>query len=272
MRVKPKKRLGQNFLVDQNIRKKILSACAFNSEDSVLEIGPGRGEMTREICRQVKRVIAVEIDKALSQALRSKLSAETNLLVVNGDILKTDLGVLLRGVKGKVKVFGNIPYYITTPILERLFKSHRLIATAFLTVQKEFAQRMAAKSGSREYGALSCFVRYYSDAKVLFAIKNSSFWPRPKVDSSFIRLQMREGAGDSRQEACLFAVIHAAFGQRRKKIINSLSRLAEKEELLGLLKDCSISPDARAESLDLADFNAIASRIKKSKKILTKPQ
>ncbi len=272
MRIKPKKSLGQNFLVDKNIRLKIIEACGFSKEDIVLEIGPGSGEMTQEIAPKVKRVLAVEIDKNLCDALRRRFALGKNVTIVNGDILKTDLSPYFKRHIHRVKVFGNIPYYITTPILGRIFKYRKHIKTVFLTVQKEFAARLAAPAGSRVYGSLSCFVRYYSEPKVLFTVKNACFYPKPKVDSSFLRLELKEKLPAGRkEEACFFAVVRAAFGQRRKKIKNSLTRLLEKEEIETILKECGIQADTRAESLDLADYLAIASSIKKSKKILTKP-
>jgi len=191
MRIQPKKSLGQNFLVDRNIRAKIIEASRLSKDDVVLEIGSGRGELTGLIAPRVKKVYCVEIDKMLLPELRAAVSEYSNIKIINADILKFDIKKEIRPLK-KLKVIGNIPYYISSPILELLFKAGALVKEAYLTVQKEFGVRVCADSGSKDFGVLSCFAQYNSHPKIEFVIKKGSFLPIPKVDSVFLKLAIRD--------------------------------------------------------------------------------
>jgi len=243
----PKKNLGQNFLVDKRIQEKIIQACEFKPEDTVVEIGPGQGVLTRLIAPHVKKLICVETDRDLIEPLRASLPSLVE--IIHADFLKWDMGHLPDGTK----VIGNIPYYISTPIIEKLIKDRTSISSAFLTVQLEFGQRLTARSGGKDYGSLSCFAQYYADIKMLFKIKNTCFKPAPKVDSCFLNLMMRSQV-EKTDEEFLFKLIQTAFQQRRKNIVNSLKGLVGKEKLEGALETLGINPNARPENLTLSNY------------------
>jgi 16S rRNA (adenine1518-N6/adenine1519-N6)-dimethyltransferase len=248
-----KKNLGQNFLTDIRIQKKIIQACDLKIEDTVVEIGPGSGVLTRLIAPKVKRLICVETDRDLIGPLRDCFG--NSVEVVHADFLKWDMGHLPSGVK----VIGNIPYYISTPIVEKLIADRTKFSAAFLTVQLEFGQRLTAKSGGKDYGSLSCFVQYYADIKMLFKIKNTCFKPAPKVDSCFLRLMMRPYQQELVfDEEFLFKLIQMAFQQRRKNIVNSLKGLVAKEKLEESLKALGINLSARPENLTLSNYIALS--------------
>lgn len=255
---KPKKSLGQNFLIDQNIRRKIISACMFSGSDSVLEIGGGTGAMTGLIAERVARLICVEIDSALAEELQTQYAGRTNVTVLHADILSLDIEKLFPDA-GKIKVFGNIPYYITSPIIERLVDSRGRISEAFLTVQKEFGQRMVAGPGTKTYGSFSCFVNYYTEPELLFLIKKNSFRPAPSVDSCFLRLRFRaEPAFPVRDEHVLFKLIRSAFQQRRKMITKSLRQLVPEQDFENFFSYFGIDRKIRPEQLSLEHFAYLA--------------
>lgn len=255
MLAKPKKSLGQNFLTDKNILRKIIDACDFKLSDIVLEIGAGQGELTGFIADRVKELYAVELDSALYQALKNKFRDYKNVRLVNQDILKLPLRRYFGRLKSKIKVVGNIPYYITTPILERLLEFSDLIDAIFMTVQKEFAKRAMAMAGSKVYGRLSCFVQYYTEPEACFLVKKGSFLPKPKVDSCFLRLKIRRTPPFKvRNERLFFKVIRAAFGQRRKTLRNSLEGTTALEKLALFFKRYNIDNNIRPEDLSLEDF------------------
>lgn len=255
MHIKPKKSLGQNFLVDKNIQRKIIDSCCFLSDDIVLEIGAGRGELTRLIAPLVKKVYAIEIDKSLLPILEDTLRDQRNIKILNQDILKFDFKKNIKTGKKKIKVVGNIPYYISSPILQHLFKAGNKVKMIYLTVQREFAQRMAAKAGSKDYGALSCFVQYYGEPEIKFIIKNNSFFPAPKVDSAFLEIKIREKALLNRKEKALFfSIVRSAFNQRRKTLRNSLSRVIAKKKLQDYLDSRFLDVNIRPERLTLENL------------------
>ncbi|MBN1912918.1 MAG: ribosomal RNA small subunit methyltransferase A [Candidatus Omnitrophica bacterium] len=255
MRLKPKKRLGQNFLIDKNIIGKILNACAFGPSDNILEIGPGRGELTQEMAERVANLWAVEIDPGLCDILKESLRQYNNVKIIRQDILKYDPGDYFKQAGRKIKVIGNIPYYISSPIIEYLLKYRDQIEDIFLTVQKEFATRVIASAGSKDYGSFSCFARYFTQPDILFSIKKTCFYPVPKVDSAFLRLKIREKPYlKSKQEEVLFKIIRAAFSQRRKTLRNSLKAIMPAGKLEGFFLKYKIDPDSRPEKLTLQDF------------------
>ena len=252
----PKKNLGQNFLTDTHIQQKIIQACDLKPEDVVVEIGPGSGALTRLIAPHVKKLICVETDRDLIEPLRSSMLSSVE--IIHADFLKWDMDHLPNGLK----VIGNIPYYISTPIIEKLIEHRSKIAAAFLTVQLEFGERLKAQAGGKEYGSLSCYVQYYADAKMLFKIKNTCFKPAPKVDSCFLRLTMKPRADKSaRDEAFLFKLIQTAFEQRRKNIVNALKGLVGKEKLEGSLKALAVDLTARPENLTLSNYIDLSNRL-----------
>jgi 16S rRNA (adenine1518-N6/adenine1519-N6)-dimethyltransferase len=260
MRQKPKKRLGQNFLVDKNIQEKIIRSSNLKKSDIVLEIGPGRGELTQAILDKVKKLVAVEIDKGLCAHLKEKFSSCGNFVLMEQDILKTDLSCLAGGKgSGKLKVIANIPYYITTPVISHLLEFRSIIRTIFLTVQKELALRLTAHPGSKDFGAFSCFVQFYARPRLIFHIRNNSFWPRPKVDSCFVELRVfSKPIAHVNDEKLFFKIIRTGFGQRRKFLRNSLAKEFSAEDIRDCFKAVGIKEAARPENLSLWDFAGIA--------------
>lgn len=255
MRVKPKKRLGQNFLVDKNIERKIIANCEFNPSDTVLEIGAGSGEMTRLIYPLVKELTAIEIDPALCGILKENLKGADNLRIINADILKFDFESYFGKIKKRIKVVGNIPYYITTPIIQRLLEYRGMVDSIFITVQKEFALRASSCPGSKDYGSLSCFVQYYTQPKIMFTIAKNCFRPKPKVTSCLLKLKIREEpAVKTRDEKLFFKIIRAAFNKRRKTLRNSLRDVVALEKLETFFAECGRDKNIRPECLALSDF------------------
>ncbi len=259
MRFKPKKRLGQNFLVERSIREKIVLALDLKKEDVVLEIGSGKGELTSLLAEKAKCVYALEIDAELCGHLLDLARLRPNIKVVHRDILGLNLKNYFCGTKKKIRVAGNIPYYISTPIITHLFHYRKQIRDIFMTVQKEFAHRLAASPGSPDYSSLSCFVQYYAECQILFSIKKGSFFPVPKVDSSFIRLRIRRTPlVHPRNEKLFFKIIRAAFNQRRKTLRNSLEGILSREQLERYFEANGLDRNARPETLSLEDFSRLA--------------
>jgi len=265
MRVKPKKQLGQNFLFDKNIQKKIVDALELKPTDTVLEIGAGYGQITRLIAGKADSVYAVEVDKRLSEILKEEFKGYPNIKLLCEDILGLDLGKILPKKGAKVKVFGNIPYYITTPIITRLFGYRQNLEAIFIMVQKEFARRICAVPGSKDYGAFSCFVQYYGQPKIIFFIKKGAFRPSPKVDSAFIKVNvLRRPPVKLNNEGLFFKVIRASFNQRRKILKNSLQEIIAPRELEVFFSRYHINPNIRPESLSLQDFAKLANLLEKT--------
>lgn len=259
MRCKPKKSLGQNFLIDKNVQTKIIRACAFSPQDVVLEVGAGRGELTRLIAKEAALVYALEIDKSLCKGLEDTFKDYKNVKVICQDILRFDINAYFLRHPEKIKIFGNLPYYITSPIIEHCFGFKEKVETAFITVQKEFARRILAGPGNRDYGSFSCFVDYFSQPKKIFYIKKGSFFPVPKVDSCFLRLSLREEPPvEVKNEAFFFKVIRTAFNQRRKTLRNSLSQVIPQKKIESFLKERGLNQNIRPEKLSLNDFALLA--------------
>ncbi|MCU0665786.1 MAG: 16S rRNA (adenine(1518)-N(6)/adenine(1519)-N(6))-dimethyltransferase RsmA [Candidatus Omnitrophica bacterium] len=257
MRVIAKKRLGQNFLADKNMQGKIIASFGAKEKDRVLEIGPGEGALTGGLLEKRLNVTAIELDNRLFKLLADKFSGYPNLTLLNQDILKTDIRPLAAGQK--IKVIGNIPYYITTPIIEHLFNSREVISDVYLTVQKEFAQRVTASSGTKKFGALSCFVQYYSEPKILFFIKKDCFCPIPKVDSAFLHLKILDKPKvEVADEALFFKLVRTCFQQRRKVLSNTLKSLIPKEDISYFCRENALKPNVRAEELSLDIFAKLA--------------
>lgn len=258
--IRPSKRLGQNFLVDPNTVRKILRLAEVSPGDRVLEIGAGLGFLTVELAKRAETVIAVEFDRGLIAALNETLSGLTNVAVVRGDAMKLDYSSLLEGTGHRM--ISNLPYNLATPLVARLLESVPAIDDFVVMIQREVGERLVAPPGSKTYGAISVVVRYFAEGKVLSRVPPTVFWPRPKVESVVIRLKRRPspvGMAFARIEP----VVHAAFGQRRKIIRNSLaaglSLPIGKVELA--LDSASVDPRARAETLSLEDFARIAEEL-----------
>ena len=259
------KALGQNFLINPSVCPRMAEACHPGLDDgtfAVLEIGPGLGVLTRELSRVAAKVISVELDDRLLPVLAETLADCDNITVVHGDILKLDIAALLKEHADglPVVVCANLPYYITSPILMGLLESRLPFHCITVLVQKEAAQRLCAQPGTRECGAVTLAVQYYAEAEILFSVSRGSFMPAPKVDSSVIRLPLRdEPPCEVANEPLLFRLIRAAFGQRRKTLQNSLGTAGyDKTTLLDALETVGLSPTARAEELTLSQFAALA--------------
>ncbi|MBI4708440.1 MAG: ribosomal RNA small subunit methyltransferase A [Candidatus Omnitrophica bacterium] len=252
---KPKKRLGQNFLIDKNVLQKICNACNIVSSDIVVEIGPGRGELTSLLVQIPKKIYAIEKDLDLIQGLKDRFAENNNLEIINQDILKVELKDIYQTHKKKIKLIGNIPYNISSPIIEYLINNRDFIDNAFFTVQKEFAQRLTASSGSKLYGSLSCFAQYYSNPKIIFGISRNCFRPVPKVDSSFIRIDIKnELPLDKTSEKKFFEITRASFNQRRKTLRNSLSKFISQDILDDFFKISGLDINTRPEKMLIKDF------------------
>lgn len=260
---RPLKRLGENYLIDGNIRDKILKEASAGAGDTVLEIGPGLGALTEGLAGSGAAVFAVEIDKKAYGALTDLVGNRfPNLRLIHGDVLKFDLSGAADPGK-KIKIVGNLPYYITTPIIEYIIENRKSVSSALVTVQREVANRLLALPGTEDYSSISCYVRYYTSPVYIHTIKNTAFYPEPEVDSSLVRLDILDKPSvETGDEALFFKIIRSAFNQRRKSIVNSLSREAAlsipKEELAGILKRAGIEPSVRPERLGLAEFARIA--------------
>jgi len=247
---KPRKSLGQNFLNDANIVNKIINACTLRLEETVLEIGPGLGALTAKIAPAVKYLHAVEKDKNLYDYL-SKNITEKNTTFHCQDFLAYDFSRLTS----PVKIIGNLPYNISSPIIEKLIQNREKISDIFIMVQSEFGKRLTAKAGSHDYSALSCVIQYYAESKILFKIKNSCFSPAPKVESCFVKIVFRKPTHpQTANEQLLLRLIKTAFQQRRKQLQNSLASFLPKNDLQKLLEKIGIDPCARAENLSVGDY------------------
>ena len=256
--IKPNKKLGQNFLIDKNVQEKIVRAIAPGKKDVVLEIGPGLAALTGELCECSDKVIAIEKDKRLHEFLVSELTASTNLDLIRGDILRYDFRD--TGPQ-RLKIVGNLPYYISSPILIHLLNNRNFVDSIFITVQKEFGERLVARPGSKIYGSISCFTQFYSEPTALFTVKKGSFYPQPKVDSYFLKISIRKKPLYLTDEEKLFKIIRICFGKRRKMISSSLYpnlAFASKEEMLERLRLAGIDPAQRPETVSLEQFASLA--------------
>lgn len=259
------KSLGQNFLINPAVCPKIAELGGCKKGVCALEIGTGVGVLTRELAERCDRVVAVEIDRRLEPILEETLADFDNVEVIFADVMETDLPELIKERFGdsEVVVCANLPYYITSPVIMRVLESRLPISAMTVMVQKEAADRICAKPATRECGAISLAVSYYSEPKMLFRVNRGSFMPAPNVDSAVIRLDIRrEVPLTPDRERRLFRIVRAAFAQRRKQLVNPLSAELgrSKAEVAELLAECGIKTTARAEELTLGEFMALAER------------
>ena len=266
--IHPSKRLGQNFLIDRNIKDKIINA--IHSVDTILEIGPGLGALTEDLCKIAKRVIAIEKDKRLYNFLypltltlspegRGKGEGE-KLELIKGDFLKCEF----KNLPSKVTVVGNLPYYISTPILEHLIENRAYISSIYITLQSEVAERIVAKSCAKDYSSLSCYIQFYGEPKILFKIPKTAFFPAPKVDSCFLRIDLRKQPEKDIDEKLLFKIIRSAFEKRRKTVLSSLYSsgiFSSKEEIYKALQKARISQERRPETISIEEFIILANNL-----------
>ena len=253
------KSLGQNFIVNPSVCPKIAELGGAESEVGVLEIGAGFGVLTNELAARAEKVVVVELDSRLLPVLSYTLSDHKNVKVINQDILKTDLPALLAEEFGEMEVVvcANLPYYITSPILMMLLESRLPVKSITVMVQKEAGERICAVMPSRACGAVTAAVRYYRKPQILFPVSRGSFYPSPNVDSMVVRLDVKkelplEGEAEKR----LFRVVKAAFGQRRKTLVNTLSSglKIEKARAAEAIAEAGLKPTVRAEELSLDEF------------------
>lgn len=262
-----KKQFGQNFLIDPSVLEHILDYSEINKEDLVIEVGPGIGTLTEALCEKAGFVIAIEIDDKLIPILKDNLSEMDNFFLLHKDALKVDFQKLLSEHPefSSVKVVANLPYYITTPILMSLLERKLSFRSITVMVQKEVALRMKAAPGTKDYGALSLAVQYYSKPEIVQEVPPHCFIPRPNVSSMVIHLQLHEKAPVSvKDPALLFKTIKFSFMQRRKTLVNALSSgfHLDKKDLQALLSSLSYSENVRGETLSLEDFALISDAIR----------
>lgn len=263
-----KKSLGQNFLVDANILRLIIHHAELDEKTGVIEVGAGIGTLTEALAGEAGRVLSFEIDQRLKPILEETLAPYSNVRIIHQDVLKADLRSLVEGwLSGleKLKVVANLPYYVTTPILERFLESGLPFSGMVLMVQKELAQRLVAKAGSKDYGSLTVFIQYYMEPRLIKVVPPSVFLPKPNVDSALVKLLPRTQPPVAVQdEAFFFQTVRACFAKRRKTLLNNLSAYgagANKEELARLLISLGIDPKARAEALTIEQFARLANAL-----------
>lgn len=261
------KSLGQNFLTKRYICEQIAEFSGITKEVSVLEVGPGIGSLTSVLAENAKKVVSVEIDRALLPVLSETLSEYDNIKIINSDIMKCDLKKIIDDeFDGESpKVCANLPYYITTPILSFLIES-KLFSSITTMIQKEVAYRISAKPGTADYGAFTVYVNYYTEPELLFTVSPDCFIPQPKVDSAVVMLKMREVPPVTpKSEKLFFSVVRASFAQRRKQLVNGLHSafkdILSKEEIINILTELGHNPTVRGENLTIQDFSDISDKI-----------
>lgn len=262
---KKKKKYGQNFLTNIAIPKRIAKESGITEECGVIEIGPGFGILTRELAQNAKKVVSVEIDSELIPILSENIADIKNLKIINNDIMQIDIAELIKNELPAmpVCVCANLPYYITTPIIMKLLEGNYGFTSITVMLQKEVADRLCAKSGTENYGAITASVNYYADIKRLFKVSAGSFSPPPKVDSAVIRMDLYKNPPvDVIDEKLFFKVIRAAFSQRRKTLVNALYSYFKsdfsKDEINAIIMQTGLKEKVRGEELDISCFALIA--------------
>ncbi|MBR6361297.1 MAG: 16S rRNA (adenine(1518)-N(6)/adenine(1519)-N(6))-dimethyltransferase RsmA [Clostridia bacterium] len=265
------KSLGQNFIINPDICPEMAENCGADSGSGVLEIGPGIGVLTKELCLRAKKVVSIELDKRLLPILDETVGEFDNLKIINADVMKTDLKKVLEEEFGGMPVYvcANLPYYITSPVIMMLLQNNPGINALTVMVQKEWADRIISPVGSRDAGAVTAAVNYYSEARKLFGVSKNSFMPAPKVDSAVLRMDIREKPPvEVEDEKLFFALIKAAFGQRRKTALNSLSSGLgiSKDAVAQALTQCGFDTNVRAETMTMEEFAALSNLLYNSQK------
>lgn len=252
--VHPNKKLGQNFLFDEEALN--LIASGVNEQDTIIEIGPGLGTLTAILAEKAEKVIAVELDDKMIAILNERFKLYNNVEIIHEDILNVDIDKIAP----KAKVVANLPYYITTSIITKLLKTN--IKDITVLIQKEVAERICAIPGSKKAGAITYFVNYYANAKIVGNVSKEAFIPNPEVESSIVKLKIRENKlVEVKNETMFFEIIRANFNQRRKTLINSLSTVVDKERLKEILRDLNINENVRGETLTLEQYAQIANKL-----------
>lgn len=265
-----KKSLGQNFLIDPNILNQIIDFANITEKTGVIEIGPGIGSLTEQLAKKSKQVVAVEIDQRLIPILEETLSPYENITIINDDVLKVNLKEIIKEQFSDVEnimVVANLPYYVTTPILFKLLEESLPITGIVVMLQKEVADRIAAKPSTKEYGSLSIAIQYYTEAQTVMTVPKTVFIPQPNVDSAVIKLIKREKPPvHVKDEQFFFKVVKSSFAQRRKTILNNLVNNLPKgkekrEEILTALKDSQIESRRRGETLSTEEFANLSNHL-----------
>jgi 16S rRNA (adenine1518-N6/adenine1519-N6)-dimethyltransferase len=266
-----KKSLGQNFLIDTNILRKIVDFAELSDETGAIEIGPGIGALTEQLARRAKKVVAFEIDQRLLPILEDTLSPYGNVRIIHQDVLKADIHrVISEEFTGMtdIMVVANLPYYVTTPIIMKLLTDRLPIRGMVVMLQKEVADRLAAKPGTKDYGSLSIAIQYYTEAETVMTVPRTVFIPQPNVDSAVIRLiKRKQPPVKVEDEAFFFQVVRASFAQRRKTILNNLvnnlpNGKVMKEQIERVLTETDIDPRRRGETLTMEEFAALSNALR----------
>ena len=262
------KSLGQNFLIDQNILNKIVSGSGINENTNVLEVGPGAGTLTRELCLKAKKVTAVEIDKALIPILNDVMSDFDNFNLINSDILELNINELIKDEYGNESftVVANLPYYITTPIIMNFLESELPVNSMTLMIQKEVAARILAEPGTKDYGALSVAVQFYAKPGVICSASPHCFTPQPKVTSTVVNLKLYDKPKyDVKNKEQFFKIVKSIFSQRRKTLVNSLSGSPyldlSKDKIIDVLKQMELNEKVRGEKLNIEQITELSNII-----------
>lgn len=254
------KSLGQNFLIDGNIVRRIVDGAGVEEGSNVLEIGPGVGTLTEELLLRGANVLAVEIDKNLVDIHKKTLNYD-RVKIIYDDFLRLDTEEIKSYLKGPIKVVANLPYYVTTPIITKILESDLDVESITVMVQKEVANRFAAEAGTKDYGSLSVFINYYAEPKYLFSVPKSVFMPKPNVDSAVVKLEIKKHREDIDKDK-LFRVVRGAFSKRRKTILNALSTYGfkniTKTEIAEALKISGIDANRRGETLSPEEFMVLS--------------
>ncbi len=264
-RLSANKKLGQNFLIDDDVIQNIIESSDIQKEDLVIEIGPGLGTLTSKLLEYAGKVVAIELDKNMIQILNDRFKLYDNFILLNNDVLKVNIHELIKNnieKLSKVKVVANLPYYITTPIIMKLLEEKLGIDSITVMVQKEVGDRITAKPGSKLSGAITYSVDYYAEAEEVVFVDKYSFIPVPEVDSEVIKLKIRKKPKvDVKNEEIFFKVIKASFMQRRKTLINGLSNsgiVKDKEKIKKIIESLGLDVDIRGEKLTTEQFATLA--------------
>lgn len=263
--ISPKKSLGQHFLIDKNIIQKVVKTADIQEDDIILEIGPGLGEMTLELSRRARKIVAVEIDLRFIDILRKKFLDYPNIQIIEGDILKIDFFKMAENVGGRLKVVANLPYNISTPLIFRFIEARRCFSNLTLMVQKEVAERIVSNPGTRDYGVLTLFVQMVAIPSIKFFIKRSLFFPPPKVDGAVLQiLWRRDKLIKDEDEDWFKEVVREVFKYRRKTLINALrnSNIVTPPDLDDAIKQAGLDPKKRPEQLSIEDFLKLSEILK----------
>ncbi|WP_106342735.1 16S rRNA (adenine(1518)-N(6)/adenine(1519)-N(6))-dimethyltransferase RsmA [Laceyella sediminis] len=260
--LKLKKSLGQNFLTDSHVLNKIIRAAELNKDSGVIEIGPGIGALTERLAEQAGKVVAVELDQRLVPVLKELFQHQPHVEIIHGDALEVDLGAVIQEHMRDMKtlhVVANLPYYVTSPILIRLLTERYPLTNIVIMIQKEVADRLAAKPGTKDYSSLSVLVQYFAEAEEVAKVPSHVFVPRPQVDSAVARLTLRERpAVEVKNEGLFFKIVRASFAQRRKTLLNTLHATlfarVDKHQVEAWLNEAGIDPKRRGETLNLEEF------------------